>query len=229
MTDASIAQPRHRIFAALYDRMLATAEATMRPLREFAAGGATGCVVEIGGGTGHNLRYYRWANVDSVEVTEPDPFMFQRAEARADRLEPAARLKLMLRQAPAEALPFADGSVDTVVSTLVLCTVSDVDRALTEIWRVLRPGGQIRVVEHVRAAGGVAQVQRIVQPVYGWVAAGCQLSRDTESAVQRHGFDLEVTQRTTLGLPLWPTFLGIATKVQARTATGSRFGFGSPG
>ena len=174
--------------------------------------GGSGRVIEIGCGTGHNLLHYSWGKVDSLEVTEPDPFMLRRAAARAATLDPAARTKVTLNEAPAEVLPFPDASFDTAVATLVLCTVSDLDRALAEIRRVLRPGGQLRIVEHVKAGGTTARVQRIVQPVYGWVAAGCQLSRETESAVARQGFDLEVTQRTTMGGPLWPTFAGVATK-----------------
>lgn len=210
--DASIPRPRHRFFAAIYDQMSKMDEKKLLPLRNFAAGGASGRVIEIGCGTGQNLLRYDWAKVDSLDATEPDPFMLRRAQARAATLEPGARAKVTLHDALAEVLPFPDDSFDTAVATLVLCTVSDLDRALGEIRRVLRPGGQLRLFEHVKAAGTTARIQRVIQPVYGRLAGDCQLSRETEAAVRRFGFDLEVTERTTMGGALWPTFVGVATK-----------------
>jgi ubiquinone/menaquinone biosynthesis C-methylase UbiE len=185
---------------------------TMLPLRDFAAGSAGGRVIEIGCGTGLNFLHYDWANVEALEATEPDPFMFRRAEVRMAALEPEQRAKVSLHDAPAEALPFPDASFDAAVATLVFCTVSDLDRALGEVRRLLRPGGQLRLVEHVKATGATARVQRVVQPVYGRISGGCQLSRETEAAVRRSGFELEITQRTKMGGPLWPVFVGIATK-----------------
>jgi hypothetical protein len=75
----------------------------------------------------------------------------------------------------------------------------------------LKPGGQLRLVEHVAGQGVTGGVQAIVQPVYGWFAAGCQLRRDTEGDVRRTGFELDVLERFSLG-PLWPAFTGIATR-----------------
>jgi SAM-dependent methyltransferase len=192
-------------------------EKTLLPLRDFAAGGATGRILEIGCGTGQNLQHYDWSKVTSLDATEPDPFMFRRTAARAAMLAPAASAKVSLRPSPAEALPFPDGTFDTAVATLVLCTVTDLDRAVGEIRRVLLPGGQLRLVEHVKAVGAMARVQRIVQPVYGFITGGCQLSHDTESALTRAGFALQIKQRTTMGGPLWPTFVGVATKPLAAT------------
>jgi ubiquinone/menaquinone biosynthesis C-methylase UbiE len=121
------------------------------------------------------------------------------------------RAKVTLREVPAESLPFEDARFDCVVATLVFCTVADLDRSLAEAYRVLKPGGTMRLAEHVGSAGFEARVQRLVQPVYGWLAAGCQLNRHTEDAVRAAGFELEVEDRTTLG-PLYPTFVGVATK-----------------
>ena len=113
--------------------------------RRKALAHAQGRVLEIGGGTGFNLPHYP-SDIEELVVTEPAPGMLERARRRAA----TSALPVTVRQASAEALPFDDASFDTVVSTLVLCSVDDVDRALAEIHRVLRPGGQLIFVEHVR-------------------------------------------------------------------------------
>ncbi len=201
----------HRWFAAIYDLTAKADEKKLRPLRELAAGGELGRVIEVGCGTGLNLGYYDWQAVEALDATEPDPFMLRRAEAKAATLADAVRARLRFHPAPAEALPFPDASFDSAVATLVLCSVRDPALALAELRRVLRPGGRLRLVEHVRAPGFAGRVQRAVQPAYGWLAAGCQLGRDTEASVRAAGFDLEVSERTSLG-PLWPAFAGVATK-----------------
>lgn len=212
MADSSAPpRPRHRWFAAAYD-LLARADARKTdPLRDMLAGSAAGRVVEIGCGTGLNFAHFDWPKIKRLDATEPDAFMLKRAEEKADALPPAVRAKVSLHEAPAEALPFPDGSMDDAVATLVFCTVTDPARALAEAWRVLRPGGRLFLLEHVAGDGMTWKVQRTVQPVYGWFAAGCHLTRDTESAVREAGFDLEVTRRLQLG-PLVPGFAGIATK-----------------
>jgi SAM-dependent methyltransferase len=205
-------RPRHRWFAFFYDKLIEPSDKKrMEPLRRFAAGGARGRVFEIGAGTGSNLPFYDWSQVDSLDVTEPDPFMRQRLRRKIDALPAEARAKVRLHEAPAEALPFAEGEFDCAVVTLVLCSVADLDASLSELRRVLKPGGELRIAEHVRAAGGRAKVQRFVQPVYGWMSGGCQLSRETELAIRAAGFELEVTQRLAFG-PLWPAFAGLGRK-----------------
>jgi SAM-dependent methyltransferase len=207
---AQLPQPRHRWFAFFYDKLIEpSGNKTMGPLRQFAAGGARGRVLEIGAGTGSNLAYYDWSQVGSLEMTEPDPYMAKRIEPRVAALPPEARDKVHVSEAPAEALPFADGEFDCAVVTLVLCSVSDLQAAISELRRVVKPGGELRLVEHVKASGGMATAQKLFQPVYGWTSGDCQLSRETEAALRAAGFELEVTQRTALG-PLWPAFAGIA-------------------
>jgi ubiquinone/menaquinone biosynthesis C-methylase UbiE len=173
------------------------------------AGGASGRVLEIGCGTGLNFALYNWPEVEIIEAAEPDPHMLKRADAKREALAPGDRSKLRLTQAPAEALPFPGASFDCAVVCLVLCTVSDVQQALAELKRVMKPLGEARLVEHVAADGTAGTVQRVVQPVYGWLSAGCQLHRHTEDAIRRAGFNLEVTERTNFG-PLFPAFAGIA-------------------
>jgi SAM-dependent methyltransferase len=103
----------------------------------------------------------------------------------------------------------ADGSVDTVVATLVLCSVDDVARTLAEVRRVLRPGGSLRLLEHERAEGRWGGVQDGLQPLYGRLAGGCHWNRRLEDDLRDSGFRLEVEQRLRYG-PLFPVFRGIA-------------------
>jgi ubiquinone/menaquinone biosynthesis C-methylase UbiE len=196
----------HRVFAAFYDVCDRLTERQMRPLRRFAAGGAVGRVLEVGCGTGSNFAYYDWAKVESVDAVEPDPYMLRRARKRAGA---APEGKLRLHQAPAESLPFPDASFDTAVVTLVLCTVDDPFKAGAELRRVLTPGGSVRLVEHVRAVGRWAAVQDFVQPVYGWLAGGCVLGRNTELTLAACGFRIEVESRPSFG-PGMPGLVAVA-------------------
>jgi ubiquinone/menaquinone biosynthesis C-methylase UbiE len=147
---------RTRFFAAMYDRQIARAEqAGLRAFREALLAGAAGDVLEIGSGTGANLPFYGPA-VTSLTMTEPQPPMLRRLQHKAGGY---ARDVTILR-APAEDLPFNNGSFDVAVSTLVLCGADDQPRALRELRRVLRPGGQLLFIEHVRSADpGQARLQ----------------------------------------------------------------------
>ncbi len=110
------------------------------------------------------------------------------------RLRPkleATRVPVAVSGAGAEALPFTDGSFDTVVSTLVLCTVPDQGAALGEIRRVLRPGGRLLFIEHVRAEGRVARWQDRVEPLWGYLLGGCYPNRDTLAAIEAAGFEID--------------------------------------
>ncbi|HLG11749.1 MAG TPA: class I SAM-dependent methyltransferase [Dehalococcoidia bacterium] len=212
-------RPRHRWFAFIYAKFIEPSDRkTVGPLRRFAAGGAHGRVLEIGAGTGANLDFYDWSRVDSLEMTEPDPFMAQRIQPRLEGLPADVRAKVHVSDAPAEQLPFGDGEFDCAVVTLVLCSVSDPAAAIAELRRVLKPGGELRLVEHVKGEGKRAAFQSIVQPVYGWTSGNCQLSRRTEDALRAGGFEVNVTQRTALG-PLWPAFVGTASRRDSLAGT----------
>ena len=138
---------RSKLFALTYDRQMAKVEkTTLRALRESLLAEAGGDVLEIGGGTGANLPFYR-PEAGSLTITEPDTAMMRRLERRARQQAPSAKIL----RAPAEDLPFEDGTFDAVVSTMVLCGVSDQPRALRQLRRVLRPGGQLVFIEHVRS------------------------------------------------------------------------------
>ncbi len=206
-----VPQPRHRWFAAAYEKFIEPAsKAKLDPLRRFAAGQASGRVLELGAGTGGNLPYYDWSKIEALHLTEPDPYMAQRLQRRIDELPDAARAKVQLHEAPAESLPFDDHEFDCAVVTLVLCSVDDVDASLRELLRVLKPDGEVRLVEHVRAGVWLAPAQKLVQPIYGWFSGGCNLSRDTESALRAAGFSLQDTDHSHIGGPFMPAFSAVA-------------------
>jgi ubiquinone/menaquinone biosynthesis C-methylase UbiE len=127
---------RWTILAATYDRMSRKSEeAGLRALRQSLIADAAGRVLEIGAGTGANLPHYN-SSIDSLVLTDPEPPMLRRLQRTVRDQMPLAQVL----RAPAEDLPFEDDSFDTVVSTLVLCSVGDVDQALAEVRRVLRAG-----------------------------------------------------------------------------------------
>ena len=170
---------------------------------------ARGVVVEIGAGTGLNFRHYP-AGVEVV-ATEPDPHMLKGARRAARK----ARATLSLRQAPAEALPLPTGSADTVVSTLVLCSVPDQAAALAEAVRVLKPGGRLLLLEHVRASDpGLAGEQDRRERTQVRFAGGCHPNRDTLAAVVAAGFEAGAVEPVTLpGMRLTrPGIAGVARK-----------------
>jgi ubiquinone/menaquinone biosynthesis C-methylase UbiE len=185
-----IADVGHPIVAALYDRMLARAEhAGLAERRAELLDGLNGEVLEIGAGTGLNLARYP-ATPDSLVLVEPDPHMAKRLRDRLASEPPSFPARVI--EASAEELPFADDSFDAVVSTLVLCTVDSPQRAAAEIARVLRPGGELRLIEHVRDphSSGRARAQDLLERPWGWVAGSCHPNRDTRATLDAAGFDM---------------------------------------
>jgi ubiquinone/menaquinone biosynthesis C-methylase UbiE len=182
-----------RLFAATYDRMIAKIErAGLHAHREALLASARGRVLEVGGGTGANLTLYGPA-VESLTVTEPDPAMFRRLEKR---IRAQAPLTTALR-APAEDLPFEDDSFDTVVSTLVLCTVGDQPRALRELRRVLRSDGTLLFIEHVQSDDvRLARKQDRFNGLNRIVAQGCNCNRPTLRSLQAAGFEITTVEHT---------------------------------
>lgn len=174
----------------------------MKDVRREVAGGATGRVLEIGAGTGANFAYYT-DSAATVTAIEPDPFMARKARKRA---QDAGR-QIELREAPVEVLPFGDESFDTVVCTLVLCSVTDPAKALAELRRVLRHGGQLRFYEHVRYRHPFgALAQDLATPFWRWVGAGCHPNRDTERAIREAGFLVQPVETTKPVPPLPPMY-----------------------
>ena len=184
--DVSTTNEGHPIFAAIYCPLGFCIERLwMGERRERLLKGARGTVLEIGGGTGANLPRYR--DVDRVTIAEPDPFMRKRMVPKLA----AARVPVEVSAAGAESLPFHEGSFDTVVSTLVLCTVQDQEAALDEVRRVLRPGGRLLFIEHVRATGSTARWQDRIELVWRRLFGGCHPNRDTVAAIEEAGFEIE--------------------------------------
>jgi SAM-dependent methyltransferase len=177
-----------RAFAVLYDPFLRVGErAGLRAHREELLGRARGCTVEIGGGTGLNVPYYP-DDLDELIMIEPDAAMRSRLEKRLGRSGRRARLV----DAGAERLPFADGSVDTVVSTFVLCTVDALDLALREIARVLRRDGQLLFIEHVRSESPtLAYWQDRLAGPWRRFAQGCRCNRATAELIVACGLELK--------------------------------------
>ena len=169
----------NRVFAAAYDPIVAGAERKgIAQARQTLLAHCQGRALEIGAGTGLNVEHYP-AGAD-VTYTEPDRHMAKRLRARG----------VAVVEAGAGALPFADDSFDTVVSTLVLCTVPDVPAALREVRRVLRPGGQLLFLEHVRAPPGTAlgRWQDRLQRPWRALACGCNCNRDLLAALADQSF-----------------------------------------
>jgi ubiquinone/menaquinone biosynthesis C-methylase UbiE len=151
-----------------------------------------GEVIEIGAGTGASLPHYERAA--TVVAVEPDPSMAQRLPKRIAE----AKVPIEVVNASAESLPYPDGAFDAAVVTFVLCSVRDPAGVLAEIRRVLRPGGKLVLLEHVRGTGRLAAWQERLTPLHRKLAGNCHLDRDTLSAVERAGFDTRRVERTRL-------------------------------
>jgi ubiquinone/menaquinone biosynthesis C-methylase UbiE len=178
----------HPIFARFYDRLLAGTEgAGLGDMRHDLLASATGRVLELGAGTGLNLEHYTGA-VTELVMTEPDPHMAQRLRERLAE-DPGAVRNASVVEAPAEDLPFDNDSFDTVVATLVFCTVEDPLRALTEARRVLVEGGRLLYLEHVRSESAkLTRWQNRLERPWGFFAGGCHPNRDTGQLLADAGF-----------------------------------------
>ena len=180
-----------RVFAAIYDRMMAgTERAGLGERRQRLLAQARGRVLEIGAGTGANLEHYP-AGVAELVLTEPEEPMARRLAQRVSRLGRPAQVV----HASAESLPFEDSSFDTVVSTLVLCTVRDPERTLDEVARVLRPGGRLLFLEHVRSDDPrLARWQDRLRGPWSAFGHGCNCNRPTPALIDASTLELETIE-----------------------------------
>src|SRR5918994_4793739 len=178
----------HPIFARVLDRTCPAMEREVGPLRDELLAGLGGRVVEVGAGKGASFARYPPA-VETVIAVEPEPYL----RAKAGENARAAKLPVEVHDAFAGALPLEDASVDAGVVSEVLCSVPDPAAAIGELRRVVRPGGEIRFLEHVRSGG--ARKARVQRSLDAWLwprlAGGCHCGRDTVAALEAAGLRIE--------------------------------------
>ncbi len=196
-----------RVFARRYDRRARRAErGEIGQRRQRLLTQASRRVLDLGAGTGQSFKHLPPA-VTEVVAVEPDPWMLGRALQRASDSPVPVRFV----HAVGEALPFRDSSFDTAIVALVLCTVGDLEAAVAELHRVLRPGAQLLVLEHVRASDdALAQLQDLVERPWSWCNRGCRPNRSTLEAIEGGGFDLEEVEW--YGYPVLPHVQVIAVR-----------------
>jgi ubiquinone/menaquinone biosynthesis C-methylase UbiE len=182
----------HPLFARAFPAMSRALETGIAGRRKDLLASLTGEIIDIGAGTGPSFGHYP-ATVTRVLAVEPEP----RLRARASAAARAMPVPVEVTGGTADALPAADASYDAAVVSFVLCTVPDQDAALAEIRRVLRPGGTLCFLEHVRASTpGLVRAQRLLEAtVWPHLFGGCHLSRDTAAAIQRAGFTITTLEQ----------------------------------
>lgn len=183
----------HPVFSRVYPYIARAGEkGGASEHRQTLLAGLQGRVIEVGAGHGLNFAYYR-SEVSEVVAIEPEPHLRELAGQAAER----TAVNVQIAACVAERLPAGDGEFDAAVTSLVLCSVPDQGAALQEIYRVLRPGGELRFYEHVVAlTPGSARAQRLLDAtIYPFLAGGCHCSRDTAAAIRRAGFEIEREER----------------------------------
>lgn len=200
----------NRLFAAFYDTLDRGVQSGVDPYRKLTAGESAGRALEIGAGTGANLPYYPQSA--QLFALEPNPHMRRRFSDAALRANRGVRVI----GGVGERLPFADASFDTVVTTLTLCMVRDLDAVISEIRRVLVPGGAFLFYEHVASdSAGVRRLQTLANPLWKFATTGCNLDRDIGGAIRAAGFSDVDYRRFTLSVlkvGRLPNIVGCATR-----------------
>jgi ubiquinone/menaquinone biosynthesis C-methylase UbiE len=214
MSDGAVSNQRvhHPFFARVYERVAQTAERRgAAEHRRRMLDGLTGRVIEVGAGSGANFAHYP-ETVSEVIAVEPERYLRERAQQAAAR----AAVSISVLEGVGGSLPGEGAGFDAGVAALVLCTVPDQEQALAELFRVIRPGGELRFYEHVIAnTPGQARLQRFADATF-WphVAGGCHLARDTKTGIERAGFQIESCERFAFSpaafLPPDPHILGVA-------------------
>ena len=180
----------HRIFTAFYERMSVRVErAGGAARRQRLVGDLRGTVLEVGAGNGLNLKYYR--QVERLVAVEPDRFMLKHLRRRAAEVA----FPIEIAELSVERLPYPNATFDAVVTSLVLCSVPDQAPTLAELRRVLKPGGELRFLEHVRADGLGGKVLDALTPLWSATGGGCHPNRRTEMAITSAGFDIRAIER----------------------------------
>jgi ubiquinone/menaquinone biosynthesis C-methylase UbiE len=204
-------QVSHPIFARVFSRLSSLMEREIGDDRDELLAGLHGRVVEIGAGNGVNFRHYP-ETVGEVVALEPEAYM----RARAQEAASGVAVPVRVLDGVAEQLPLENASCDAAVSSLVLCSVADAARVLGELRRVVKPGGQLRFIEHVRSnRPRHARIQIAADRTGIWplLGGGCHCSRETLRAIEAAGFGIEGTRVLRLG-PSWglthPHVMGFA-------------------
>jgi ubiquinone/menaquinone biosynthesis C-methylase UbiE len=212
-TDTSSQRPSHPFFATVYDPATAFIERTLfAPHRKHLVVGLDGAVLDLGAGTGAMFPYFAAIANESTafHAIEPDPHMRRQAEVEAR----AHSLDIGIDDARAESLPYDNDTFDAVVASMVFCTIPDVRTALSEVSRVLKPGGEFRFFEHVADDGWRGRVQTALAPLWKRLAGGCHLTRQTASRFAADPtLDIVEIERLHLGVtPIRPFVRGTLRK-----------------
>ena len=201
----------HPLFARFFDRLSRAIEPEVGPHRDELLAGLSGRVVEIGAGNGVNFRHYP-SSVDEVVAFEPEPYLRERARLAAE----AATVAVSVYAGVGEQLDLPDSSFDAGVVSLVLCSVAEQAHVLAELRRVLRPGAELRFLEHVRSPDAVkSRIQLLADRSRIWphIGGGCHCARRTVEAISDAGFRVQRTKDVDFG-PAWmltnPHVLGCA-------------------
>lgn len=182
--------------------------------RRYLARDLDGVVLDLGAGDGTLFPYLQQArNRESslrLYAIEPDPHRLRQAKRTAREYD----LDIQLQSGRAESLPYADDTFDVVIASAVFCTVQGPSRALTEVHRVLKPDGQFRFLEHVRADGLWGAVQDAVTPLWKRIDNGCHVNRRTDDLIATGPFEIDEIETVNLGImPSRPFIRGIARPV----------------
>lgn len=202
------------LFAKFYDRLMRDAEERcLRDWRQSLLKNLSGTVLELGCGTGANFEFYP-AAVKSLQLIEPNRSMRQKLDKK---LLQYPHLPIKILACSGELLPFPDSHFDSVVSTLVLCSVKNPQQMLSETYRVLKPNGQLIFIEHVAATENLNRLkwQKRLQPFWKIINCGCHLTRPTELNITEAGFKIEeITRQSMRGVPpiVRPSIRGNAIK-----------------
>ena len=204
-----------RPLAALYDRLMSSSEQRwLGEARRQLLSGLAGRVLEIGAGTGANFQHY--SAQAQVTAIEPSIHFLKRARAKIA----TAQASIELKEADAQALPFANDTFDAAVATLVFCTIPDPTKALSEVKRVTRGGAPLLMIEHVKAkTPGTQLLQNLWNPCQNFIGGGCNVTRDTEAVVRDAGFQIQEVRELTTELFLWPQVMIRATNPKGYPAS----------
>lgn len=200
--------------AKYYDKIMQDAEIKcLQNWRSELLSNASGVVLEIGPGTGSNLNYYP-KEISKLVLLEPNQHMRRQLTLKLPASYPYL---IELLEGNAESIPFSDATFNTIVCTLVLCSVSNLEKALSELHRVLVPNGKLIFIEHVAATQNASRLkwQRRIEPFWKMIASGCHLTRTTEEALVHAGFTIEkITPQSIRGVPAIarPSIRGVAVK-----------------